>query len=342
MSELRQDIATGSWVIIAPERMKGKSFDKLKNPLRDTLPEYDENCPFCPQNESRFENIEKAKIPYPDSDNPFKSSWQARAIENKYKIFNKQDKDRKISSGFEIEGIYNKAPSNGEHDLIIENPQHNKCFGTMTQDEVVAVIKLYTMLFNQFSQTPGTLLTVIFKNHGFRSGASQVHPHSQVISMGVVPNFIRFLLAEAQRYFDSHGRCVFCAINDYELQSKKRMIYENKRFCSFIPYAASVPYQTMIMPKVHDSLFGDMTEDEIQEFADCLRITMKKLYIGLSNPDFNMILRNPPYPLSRVPFYHWQMEIVPHILTQGGFELGSRMNVNVVVPEESAEHLRSV
>lgn len=342
MSEFRQDLATGSWVIIAPERLKGKSFEELKNPLRDTLPEYDKNCPFCPQNEDRFENVELMKIPHPDKNNPHKSKWLARVVDNRYKIFGNGGPEERESHGFVSDGIYNKVAGKGEHNLVIENPQHNKTFATMTQEEVAAVVRLYTGMFNKLREAPRTLLTLIFKNHGVRSGASQIHPHSQIVSMRVVPNYIRFLLEEAQRYFDSHGQCVFCAISEFELNEKKRLIYENKQFFSLVPYAASVPYQILIMPKKHDSLFGDMPDDEINDFADCLRITMRKLYLGLSNPDFNLILRNPPYSLSDVPFYHWQMEIVPHILTLGGFELGSRVNVNVITPEKSAAHLRKV
>ncbi len=342
MSEFRQDLETGSWVIIAPERLKGKAFEELKNPLRDNLPEYEYSCPFCPQNEERFENIELMKIPHPDKNNPHKSEWLARVVENKFKVYGKKNSKKTSAKGFEVDGIYHKVSAQGEHVLVVESCQHNKTFANMKPHEVEAVIKLYTDMFNKLREDPKNLLTVIFKNHGVRSGASQVHPHSQIVSMGVVPNYIRFLLEEAQRYFDTNGRCVFCAVSEFELKNKKRVVYENKQFFSYIPYAAYVPYQITILPKRHDSLFGDMPEKEIEDFADCLRITMRKLYLGLSNPDFNFIMRNPPYPLSNVPYYHWYVEIVPHILMQGGFELGSRVNVNVVPPEKAAAHLRRI
>ena len=56
MSELRQDILTGNWTVMAPER--GKKPKKLKTAkpkdLRD-YPEYDQACPFCPGNEKKYE-----------------------------------------------------------------------------------------------------------------------------------------------------------------------------------------------------------------------------------------------------------------------------------------------
>lgn len=342
MTELRQDLSTRGWVVIAPERLKGRKIQKELNPLMDTIPDYNENCPFCPKNEGRFENIEHFNVPHPGPDNPFKSKWLARCIENKYKIFSSDDKNINLSGEFIPDEIYVKYPALGTHDLIIESPQHNKTFATMSIDEVKAAIKIYVRRYNELRKMRHTLLTIIFKNHGKSSGASQVHPHSQIVSMRIVPNYIRFLIFEAQRYFDEHGICVYCKISHNELKENKRIIYKNKRFFSFVPYAAMYPYMIHIMPTIHDSTFGDMEDDELHEYCDCLRKTLAKLYKGLSNPDFNLILRNPPYKMETVPFYHWYTEIIPHIVTPGGFEMGSRINVNVVSPEEAAEVLRNI
>jgi UDPglucose--hexose-1-phosphate uridylyltransferase len=52
MPELRQNIATKEWVIIATERATRP--EELVQPLRPTTedrPEWEEGCPFCPGNE---------------------------------------------------------------------------------------------------------------------------------------------------------------------------------------------------------------------------------------------------------------------------------------------------
>ena len=342
MSELRQNLATREWVIIAPERLKGKPLQAQKNSLMDEIPDYDENCPFCPANEDRFENIQIEYIPHPDPDNKAGSPWLARCIENKYKIFQEYSSRPARPTEFEQQGIYCKFTGCGSHELVISSPDHNKTFATMSQHEVEAVVDLYLRRFNKYKENPNNLLTIIFMNHGPRSGASQIHPHSQIVSMRVVPNYLRFLLDEATRYFDTKGICVFCKIIDFELQRDERVVYQNERFMSCVPFAAAVPYEVNIFPKVHDSLLGDMSDEEAVEFSDCLRKTMRKLYLALSNPDFNMVFRNPSYHLSGVPFYHWHVQIVPHVRLAGGFELGSRIMVNIVEPEESARVLREI
>ena len=340
MSQLRQNIATREWVVIAPERLMGEDLQAALNPLLDTHPDYHKTCPFCPGNRDERFKPGIDRINYPDCGTQDPNQWRAICIENLYKIVAPQPGEEQKSYEFEHHGIYHKTPGTGNHELIIESDKHNLTFATMPIEQVVAIAKLYHSRFNSLSKT--NRITIIFKNHGTRSGASQRHPHSQIVGLKVVPGFIRFLLEQARRYFDAHGVCVFCKILEYELKAKERVVYTNDKFISFVPYAASVPYEVHILPKQHNSLFGNINHSELQAFSDCLRNTMRKLYVRLSNPDFNFVFRNPPYSLSDVPFYHWHMQIIPYLRTPGGFELGSGMHANVVAPEEAASELRGV
>ena len=51
-----------------------------------------------------------------------------------------------------------------------------------------------------------------------------------------------------------------------------------------------------------------MPYGDIESLSECLRVVMKKLYIALSNPDFNIIFRNPPYHMSDILPYHWHIK----------------------------------
>jgi UDPglucose--hexose-1-phosphate uridylyltransferase len=337
MSELRQNLATRQWVIIAPGRLKGKSFQTHTNPMLDTWQDYADNCPFCPGNEERYPNVEIHRISADD-----KYGWKALCVENKYKIMSDQPNCPIAPSEFERDGIYYKFIGCGHHDLIIESPVHNKSFAVMTHEEVLPAVQLYVKRFRELGENPNNLLTIIFKNHGKASGASQKHPHSQIVTSRVVPNHIRNLVDESRRYFDNEGVCVHCKIVDFELKNKTRIIYENSRFVSIAPYASALPFQIDLYPKVHDSNFGALDQDNIDDLSDCLRVTMRKLYLRLSNPDFNIIFRNPPYQDTNVPYCHWFLQIAPHCVTPGGFEIGSRMHVNVLPPETAAAELREI
>ena len=63
MSELRQNLATKEWVVIAPER--GKKPHALKSEVAGgpvPVSEYDIDCPFCPGNEERFPDVERHRL----------------------------------------------------------------------------------------------------------------------------------------------------------------------------------------------------------------------------------------------------------------------------------------
>ena len=209
----------------------------------------------------------------------------------------------------------------------------------MSHDEVSNIVEMHYRRY-KILNNGNNLQTVIFKNHGLFSGASQKHPHSQIVSMMVVPEHIRFLINNAIQYHDRHGKCVFCKIIEHEMKVESRIVYQNDKFVALIPYAASVPFEIEIYPKSHQGGFDAMPGEDIVELSDCLRIVMRKLYLVLSNPDFNIVFRNPPYHLSNILSYHWHLKVVPYLATPGGFELGSAMRVNVMLPEDSARVLR--
>jgi len=73
-----------------------------------------------------------------------------------------------------------------------------------------------------------------------------------------------------------------------------------------------------------------------------LKSVLAKLYVGLHNPDFNYAIRTAPHENAGVLYYHWYISIIPRLTRVAGFELGSGMFINTVLPEAAAEFLRNV
>jgi len=195
MSELRQRLDTGEWVIMAPERLKGRELQKRKNPLQSIYSTYEKNCPFCVGNDDRYSNIEIDSI-----SNSRSCNWAVRCLENKFQIFSNHEPALLEPSEYTRDGIYCKFSRYGNHELIIESAEHNKALGTMRRDEVSNVIEMYYRRYKALNNGKN-LQTVLFKNHGNLSGASQRHPHSQIVSMMVVPEYVRFLVDNAMRNY---------------------------------------------------------------------------------------------------------------------------------------------
>jgi UDPglucose--hexose-1-phosphate uridylyltransferase len=329
MAELRQNVLTREWVIISPERAKRPDEFARKKDGERILPEYVPECPFCVGNEDLTIN-ELFRV----SDN---KGWKVRVVSNKYPALTSQGERVR-----RVEGIYRSMTAVGFHEVIVDHRLHNMTMALMTDDEVADILKVYRRRYHEIKKDSRIEAIILFKNHGEAAGTSVSHPHSQLVATPIVPNQIRSRMEEAIRYFDDTGECVCCRTVQDELQAKERLIFQSKNFVAFIPYAALSPFHTWIFPLRHVSSFDGINDEEIKEFAKCLRTVLAKLYHGLNDPDFNCSIRSIPTRDLRTEYFHWYFTIVPRVSKTAGFEIGSGMYVNTALPEESAEFLRKV
>lgn len=339
MSEFRQNLATREWVIIATERAS-KPMDFVRADSKADVPEWEEGCPFCPSNESRSGTEVFAFRPQGNrADGP---DWQLRVVPNKYPALIPSP-DCAIVPQRAKNGPYMQMEGCGYHEVIVEHPRHNQTLATMSVPEVRLLLEAYWERYHQLAPDCNNHLMTIFRNYGAKAGASLRHPHSQLITTGIVPLHIRTRLYEAQRYYDDVGTCAYCDILRYELQAKERIILENGSYVVFTPYASGTPYEMWVIPKRHRASFGDLPKEELDPWAQALQGALVCLARLLGDPDYNYVIQAAPYPLAAVPFYHWHMQILPHLKTKrAGFEIGSGININVVAPETSAKALREV
>lgn len=326
--QVRQNKATKEWVIYAPTRGKRPIDFKRRKAERQNLPEHDEKCPFCIGNKDMLPGI-IMEIPGLDPEH-----WKTRVVPNKFPaLIPEGDMIR------ENEGIYVTMHGHGRHEVIIEHPSHNQTIATMSKDEVSVVVETYYKRYVDLMNEHENMLTIIFRNHGPQAGTSLVHPHSQLIVTGFVPQYIRWREEEAQRYFDEWGRCVFCDILEFEIKNKRRIISESDNLVAFIPYHAEVPFETWIMPKRHQADFGNISDEEKTDLAEMMRAILFKIFDKLNDPDYNYIINTSARYKADEPQLHWYLQIRPRLTTQAGFEIGSGICINPSIPENDADFL---
>src|ERR1039458_215026 len=88
--------------------------------------------------------------------------------------------------------------------------------------------------------------------------------------------------------------------------------------------------------------FGDVSAAEMNDLARMLSSPRAKLSHGLAAPDFNFTIRSAPAESVGVKYFHWYLSVIPRLTRMAGFELGSGMFINTVLPEAAAEFLRKV
>ena len=328
MSELRQDLTTHDWVIIAKERAK-RPHELTKNRLTEgPRPEHLEDCPFCPGNEGL---TPEAAVVY---DGPGK--WRLRVIPNKFPALTPEGDTKRLEHG-----LFRRSDGYGRHEVIIETPLHNQFIPFMEDGHVEDLVKVYRDRYHALREDPNIKLIIIFKNHGVGAGTSLEHPHSQIVATPVVPPYIRRKYEVATRHFDDTGRCLHHDIQRAELEEKVRIVAKTPHFVVLHPYASHYPFETSIMPKKHRSSFGNISDDEVADVARVLKETLLKLHLSLKNPDYNFIIHTAPVDDEHKSYYLWHIQIIPRLTQAAGFELGSGIYINVAIPEETAEFMRS-
>ncbi len=330
MAELRQNMATKEWVIISTERAKRPDsyIEKHKPVITETQLFHDPTCPFCPSNEELDLEVERT---------PSNGEWQTRVVKNRFPALSEQGDVNRT-----FDGVHRSITGVGYHEVVVEHPRHNTTLALMKAEEIK--IYLETMLSRGWDLQRDSRVeqVVYFKNHGSRAGASLKHPHSQIIGLPVVPNDIRRRIEEARRYFDDTGYCVYCTMMQDELKNKDRLVAISKHFVAFVLYAAPAPFHLWIVPRKHSVSFLYAQDDELMNLAYILRNVLRKLYIGLRDPAYNLIFRTAPAKEISNDYLHWYVTIVPRLSHSAGFELGSGIFINPSIPEESAEFLRNV
>lgn len=328
MSELRLSVATGEWVIFAPERARRpEDFQSDKPDRTHSRATWKGNCPFCPGNEERTPG---ETLSFGDE----QSGWLVRSFPNRFPAVFPGPTPKMQGPEFQrsLQGV-------GHHEVVAESPRHNQTLGLMTRAEVALVLRAWRRRYRFLWLQPETEHVVIFKNHGHSAGCSLEHPHSQIVALPVIPQQILQRHEVASRYYSQHGRCVFCAQLEMELEQGQRILAQTPKFVAFIPYAAFSPFSVWIIPRKHCCSFAQSSDAELDELALLLRQILGRLYHVLGDPDYNLVVRSSHPEMQGSRVFHWYLTIVPRLSRAAGFELGTGMFINSSTPEVDAEFL---
>jgi UDPglucose--hexose-1-phosphate uridylyltransferase len=338
MPELRKDLITEGWVIIATERAK-RPHDFAQPPIE---PE-GANCPFCPGNEKQTPPELWVARSNGEANQP---GWKVRVIPNKFPALRIEgEMDR------EAEGIYDRMNGIGAHEVIIDTPEHNRALEEHdTTDIALALTACKERMFD-LQRDVRFRYILAFKNVGREAGASLRHSHYQLIATPVTPSRVKAKLTGARDYYQRKERSVFQDILRHEQSDGWRVVFDNPGFLVFCPFASRFPFELCVLPKRQGADFPNIESGQLVYLAEALKVALGKLGKGLNKPQYNLILHTAP---SRVGHrrsgywdtidldFRWHIEILPRLTWTAGFEWGTGFYINPMPPEESAAFLRSV
>lgn len=324
-SELRQDLVSGDWVVIATGRAKRPN--DFANIQRAQDEKGIEECLF---EDPVATGQEKDVLIYHRGD----GEWTLRVFPNKYPAVSDAKHAKMIS-----QGPYSSMVGVGYHEIVVTR-DHFRQMAMMNTMEVAEVFDAYQDRYLDLMNKRDVNYIAIFHNHGKEVGASIPHPHSQIMAIPVVAPYIKLELDGAAKYHKSNRHCAFCVMAEFESEHGQRVIFENEDFIAFCPFASRVAFEVHVMPKKHSPYFERITDQQKVKLAEVFSKALNSIYKALNDPPYNFYIHSAPCDGKDYPHFHWHIEILPHTSTWAGFELDTGIEISSLQPEVAAEYLR--
>ncbi len=237
--------------------------------------------------------------------------------------------------------LYNNEKALGAHEVIIRK-SHTEHLPELALARWRDLLEVYQKRLLAYGDDPRFSYAAIFHNHGVESGSSVSHPHSQFIVSSIIPPVIESEIHNQQKFFSDNQSCLLCAMNKEEETRRVRIIAENDHFLAFIPYAARYPYEVLVSPKKHAARFENANEHIIRNLSTILHKVFGLMGQILHDPPLNFIIHTKPnVPVLDDEVWHWHIEITPRLEHWGGYEVGTGLIINTLLPERAAAFLRS-
>ncbi len=335
MPELRQDVVSGRWVLIAPDR------DRRPNEFRRTAVHRAAACPFCHGHESATPQA-LAVYPRPAATS-LQPTWSVRVVPNLYPAV------QAAAGGYAppqppptAPELYPTRAATGVHEVIIESPRHIVGAASQTAEETFWTCMAYRDRLQAARQHPDIRHALIFKNVGADAGASLQHLHSQLVGLPLVPTEFDREWSRALAYYDQHNRtCLFCQLLQTEEKDGSRVVWQSDQFVAYCPFASRFAMEVWLLPRRHCSHFEITSDDTLEDLARAIHDCLTRLELAVPSVSYNMVLHTSPFDTTQQDHYHWHLEILPRISTVAGLEWGTGCHINPVDPLEAAQRLRT-
>jgi UDPglucose--hexose-1-phosphate uridylyltransferase len=328
----RYNPLTGDWILVSPHRTKRPWKGALETPPLEKVPEYDPACYLCPGN-ARANNQRNLKY---EGTFVFTNDFPA-LLPN-------------VGTGDETaDDLFVAHQESGTCRVVCYCPSHTKTMAKMTDNEISRVITTWKKEYEELGADPDTRYVQIFENKGTMMGASNPHPHCQIWVTHDIPTIPQKEQDHQKTYFANHKVPLLTDYLTREFEKKIRIIAKNDTFVVLVPYWATWPYETMILPKKHLMSLSDFSDTDTNDLARVLG-KLTRAYDRVFNVPFPYSMGIHQAPTDAANHEEWQfhMHFYPPLLrsaTVKKFLVGYEMMAEAqrdILPEDAAHTLRRI
>lgn len=330
----RYNPLTGDWVLVSPHRTQRPWQGKQEGVSDAQRPAHDPNCYLCAGNtRANGETNPQYEHTY-----VFTNDFAA-LTEDAPPITTQQHP------------LFTAESVQGTCRVLCFSPRHDLSLPEMPVEDIRQVVETWTDQVKELHQKYAWVQ--VFENKGEIMGCSNPHPHGQIWAQNVLPTIAE---AEDQHqlnyYRNNKGRPLLMDYVAEEMQRSSRIVCQNDTWVVLVPYWATWPFETMLLPKRHVLRFTNLRDAERDGLADILKRFLSK-YDNLFETSFPYSMGwhgAPYYPTEKHYGEHWQLHahFYPPLLrsaTVKKFMVGYEMlgeSQRDITPEQAAARLREV
>ena len=323
---------TGDWILVSPQRTLRPWQGSVESQSGDTVPDYDQDCYLCPG------NTRASGVVNPKYDRTF-------VFTNDHPSLIPDPQPGSHASG----DLLLAQQERGTSRVVCYTPHHNRTMAQMNEQEIVEVIKTWTQEYETIGKSEYISYVQIFENKGAIMGPSSPHPHSQIWANEHLPTIIEREQINQKIFLKKHKEPLLTSYLREEVKEQKRIILENTSFVCLVPFWATWPYETMILPKTDKQSLSDLRPGDQRDLADIL-LHITRRYDNLFHAPFPYSMGIHQKPTDGAAHAEWQFHIhfYPPLLRSAtvkkhyvGYEMFAEGQRDIS-PEAAAQTLREL
>lgn len=315
------------WVLVSPHRAKRPWQGQYETTQADEVANYDENCFLCPGNQRINGELNE--------------NYQATFVfQNDFAALQADTPEYESD-----EPLFKLVSEQGESRVICFSPDHSKSIPQLSIAEITAIVKTWQSQCKELGRHYKWVQ--VFENKGAVMGCSNPHPHGQIWAQQHLPTLVNKKQHALSDYYQTYKRNLLCDYVKREIELKERLVIEHEEWLVVVPYWASWPFETLLLPRFPVSRMIDLTPAQQSSLAVILKeITIK--YDNLFNCSFaySMGWHGAPYDGQVHSEWLLHASFFPPLLRSASvrkFMVGYEMMAEPqrdLTPEQAAQQLR--
>jgi len=326
----RYNPLSGTYVLVSPHRLDRPWQGKQESVTIEKRPEHDPNCYLCAGNV----RANGKKNPNYKDTFVFTNDFSSLLPD--------------VIHGGELdEGLLKAENVSGKCNVICFSPRHDLTLAEMELEDIQKVVEVWCSQNKKLGKK--FRWVQIFENRGEVMGSSNPHPHGQIWASSFLPNEILREDENQKKYLQENGRILLTEYVQFELKKKERVVLENENWVVIVPYWATWPFETLLLPKRAVQRLDELHNNEKETLSEILKLLLIK-YDNLFQVSFPYTMGWHGAPFDDKDNSHWQLHahFYPPLLRSAtikkfmvGYEMLAESQRDITA-EQAADMLRSL